>query len=222
MASSETLSSLRTRVENSLQDAANAKWTAEQIDEAITQALQHYSQINPALTIGTVALSAAGREIDISTLTGLLDVLRVWWDYDSSDPSYPPNWRDFEVWPGDLLYIKDPAEPQSGDVVRVWYARPQTLNGLSAATATTFPPTHERIIIQGAVAFALIARAAGRSEKVNTDTEMSQKLLAIAEGNMHEFKAALNRIAAAAAADASGIAPGPYLDRWDAQGDGWA
>jgi hypothetical protein len=222
MPSSETLSTLRARVENSLQDAANAKWTAEQIDEAITQALQQYSHITPAETVGTIALVAAGREISLSTLTGYLDVLRVWWDYDSSDPAFPPNWRDFEVWPGDLLYINDPTEPQSGDVVRVWYTKPHTLNGLSAATATTFPVSHERIIIQGAVALALIARSSGRSEKVNVDSKATSNLLAIATASLHEFNAALNRIAAAAAPNPSGVAPGPPLDRWDEQSQGWA
>ena len=222
MASTETLSTLRDRVELSLQDSGNARWTAEEIDEAISQALQRYSRVNPYTQIGTVTLSATGREIDISSLAGYQDVLRVWWDYDSSDPAYPPAWRDFELWPGDLVYIKDGDEPQSGDVARVWYTQPQTLNGLGTATATTFAADHAEVIITGAVGLAADARAVARSEKLNVHGRATPNLRTWATEKLALFERQLQIIAGQLAASASGIAPGPALDRWDELSEGWA
>ena len=220
MPSSETLSTLRSRVEHSLQDTGNLKWTAGEIDEAITQALQRYSRVNPSPQVGTVTLPAAGREIDISSLTAYQDVIRVWWPYTAASPAEPPNWCDFELWPGDLLYIKGSDEPQSGDVVRVWYTKPQTLNGLAAATATTFAADHAEIIITGAAGLAASARAMGRSEKLNVRGRTTPDLGAWAADKLAIFDRELKLIAAQLAAVAAGIAPGPALDRWDEQGQG--
>jgi hypothetical protein len=221
MASAETLTTLRDRVELVLQDSTNLKWATADLDEAIEDALQRYTRATPLETIGIITLAAAGREISMATLTDLLDVRRVWWDYDAAAPGFPPRWRDFEVWPGNLLYIRDSEEPQIGDKVRVWYTQPHTLDTLAGATATTFPYDHEQIIIDGSAALAAYARAIGRSEKVNVDSAVAARLAAWAQAKLQQFDAALEKIEAASAARASGVAPGPVLDRWDAEVDDW-
>jgi hypothetical protein len=221
MASAETLTTLRDRVELFLQDPTNLKWSADQLDEAIEDALQRYSRVFPQEAIGTITLAAAGREITLATLTGWQSVRRVWWDYDAASPGYPPKWRDFEVWPGEILYIKDQEEPSIGDVVRVWYTKPHTLNLLAGATATTFPQDHEEIIITGSAALAAYGRTIGRSEKVNVDSQTAGKIQRWAQDNLAHFDAALHKLAAESAARASGIAPGPALDRWDTEADQW-
>jgi hypothetical protein len=216
-----TLATLRARVEQALQDTGNTRWTADDVDEAIRQALQRYSQLIPAEAIAAIALAAAGREIDISSLTGYIKVLRVWWDYDATDPDYPPHWRDFELWPGDLLFVKSASEPSAGDTVRVWYTKPQTLSGLDGAAATTFQARDESLLVIGAAAFAAYSRAVGRAESVNVDGYTSRKLRDWSELRMAEFEAGLHQLSRLAAADAAGIAPGPPLDRWDEYDDGW-
>ena len=103
----------------------------DDIDEAIRWAIGRYNEVNPKRTITTVELDSDGREVDISDITGCyLDVERVWWPYTSTAPEHPPRWRNFEVWDGDVLYLETSDEPQSGDVVRIWYTEPQTINGL--------------------------------------------------------------------------------------------
>jgi hypothetical protein len=57
---------------------------------------------------------------------------------------------------------------------------------------------------------------------LNVDGEVPGKLLAWANERLAAFQAALDALAAANAAEASGIAPGPALDRWDELNDGWA
>jgi hypothetical protein len=216
-----TLATLRDRVEQALQDSGNSRWTAEDVDEAIRQALQRYSQVCPDETIETIDLAAGGREIDLSSLTGYIDVVRVWWDYDATDPDYPPNWREFEVWPGDLLFLRSSSEPSPGETVRIWYTRPHTLSGLDGATETTFPARDESLLVVGAVAHAGYSRAAGKAESVNVDSYVPQKMREWAGARMAEFEAGLRELAAVKGSRASGIAPAPALDRWDERDDGW-
>ncbi len=133
LASSETLTTLRDRIETTLQDATNQRWAAGDIDEAIENALEQWSRREPHIDEATVTLGADGREIDISGVTGLMRVEKVWFPYDSTDPAYPANWVQFEVWPGPILYIDEPTEPDSGQKARIWYSKMQAIQGLNAA-----------------------------------------------------------------------------------------
>jgi len=216
-----TLATLRDRVEATLQDATNATWSTDDIDEGIRQALQQYTLTNPHRAIGTIALSADGREIDISSLTGLINVERVWWDYDSTDPRHPPRWRNFEIWPGSLLYVNDTDEPQNGDTVRVWYTLPHTLNGLDSETTTTLPPADDSLVVTGAAANAALFRSAEISEVFTVDGWSPKRLREWGLLKMEDFEDGLRALARREASRASGIAEGPDLDRWEAEGVGW-
>ena len=219
--SAATLATLRDRVEAILQDSTNLTWSTADIDEAIRQALHRYQQVSPRETITALTLAAAGREVDISSLTGYLEVRRVWWDYDSSDPEHPPNWRDFEVWPGDLLWINDTQEPASGDKVRVWYTLPHTLEDLDSATATTFDLDHESTIATGAAGYAALFRSQEVTETVTADGWAPRNLREWGRLATDRFEAQLAAIARRRAAIAAGTAKMDVLDRWDAQGVGW-
>lgn len=189
----------------------------EDIDEAIRWALHRYSEIKPDRAITTLTLSATGREIDISSITDDITIERVWWDYDSSAPENPPRWRNFELWPDDILYIKDPAEPQSADVVRLWYTRLQTINGLDGASTTTLDLDAETLIVTGATGYVA-------QERVQEDPARSipRKLREWASARIREFERALKLLARREAARHSGIATTPALDRWDSEGSGWS
>lgn len=214
-----TLATLRDRIELQLSDASNARYTTTALDEAIQQALDAYTAHLPHRAIATITLTEAGREIDISSLT-YLTIEKVWWDYDDTDPDHPPHWRAFLVWPGDILYINDPEEPAAGNVIRIWYTTPHTLKDLNTATTTTFPDPHASIIAQGAAGFAVLARRAEIGEAVNDNPWAPRNLMQWAEEQLTAFYHHLDELARQAAATASGIAPGPILDRWDT-GNTW-
>lgn len=191
--SSGTLTTLRDRIELILQDSGNAIWATGDLDEALTHALEQYSRYRPNHAIHDLTLSADGREVDISGITGLIRVERVWWDYDSSDPSHPPNWRHFEVWPGSILFINDPTAPSSGDHVRVWHTKEHTINGLASATATTIPVDDESFLLNGAAAFAARFRAIEIAEDANVDQDVFERLMEWARKAMSEFTEGLRR-----------------------------
>lgn len=215
------LAAIRDRVETLLQDTGSATWAAGDIDEAIQEALERYTKINPAREIDTVTLAADGREIDISTITDYLSIERVWWDYDVADPLHPPRWRDFELWPGDIVYINDSDEPQTNDVVRLWLTKMQTIDDLDGATASTLPAGDATLIVTGAAGIAALMRSRETAETLGVDGWVPERARVWGEARLVEFEAGLKRIAAQIASRASGVAGVTVLDRWEGDGSGW-
>ena len=187
-ASTIQLAGLRRRVRSRLQDLDAGTWSNEDIDEAIRSALEQVTGVAPHHTIGTIALSTAGREISLSSLTGLLRVEKVWWDYDSNDPSYPPNFRQFEVWPGSILYIDDRQEPSNGDTVRIWYTVSHTIDGLDGETASTIPKDAEGTLVTGACHCAAQMRLAELTETLPAHGDVVDDLRRYAEEQGQSFR----------------------------------
>jgi hypothetical protein len=184
-----TLAGLRRRVRSRLQDLDAGTWSNEDVDEAIRTALEQYSKYAPDHAITTVTLGASdAREVDISTVTDALRIEKVWWDYDDASPSYPPNYRQFEVWPGQVLYINDREEPAEYDVVRLWYTKMHTVNGLDAATATTIPLDDEGTIVTGAVHFASQSRLAELIETLPAHDDVLEELRRFADEQGTNFR----------------------------------
>jgi hypothetical protein len=186
--SSNNLATIRDRVEARLQDASNERWSTDDLDEAIRTALEQYSKYNPHHKLDTVNISTAGREIDISSITDDLQIEKVWWDYDSGDPSYPPNFRQFEVWPGDVLFIDDRTAPASGDVVRIWYTAMHTIEDLDSATETTIPADDEGTIVTGACHFAAHTRVVELAEEITAHDDVFDELRKFADEMGKNFR----------------------------------
>lgn len=215
-----TLSILRDRVEQVLADSGNAIWSTSDIDEAIRNALHEYSKTRPLQSVGTLLLDAGGREIDVSSLSGLLGVSELWCDYDSSDPAFPPNRRSFVHWP-DLqkIYVDDAYQPQSGDTVRVFYTKLQTLKDLDSATSTSFPDDDESLLVLGASGYAATSRAVDLAEQVTLDRLTAQQVRAWGLAKLQEFRSGLKTIARRLAMESPGHVQMPDLDRFEGE---WA
>jgi hypothetical protein len=218
-----TLSTLRDRVERVLTDTGNDIWSADDVDEGIRQALHEYSKTRPLRAISTLTLSADGREIDISSLTGLLSVTEIWCDYTASDPEFPANVRAFQHWRDEgKIYVTDDYEPSSGDVVRVFYTRLQTLNGLDSETSTSVPLEDETLIATGAAGFAATGRAIDLTERVTLDRLTAQQVRAWGLAKLQEFRAGLKTVARRMAVESKSDVELPPLDRFERDGEGWA
>jgi hypothetical protein len=223
VASSATLTTLRDRVELLLADTGNAIWSTGWLDEAIREALHEYSKTRPLRSDGTLVLSADGREIDVSSLSGLLGVVQIWIPYTSTDPEYPPNVRPFEHWAdAGKIYVSGDYEPASGDVARVFYTTLQTLDGLDSATSTTFPADDESLIATGAAGYAATSRAVDLAEKVTLDRLTAQQVRAWGLAKLQEFRAGLKTVARRMALENVSHVELPPLDRHERDGEGWA
>ena len=210
------LHSLRARLRQDLIDPEAEIWTADNLDEAIRKALDEYSKVNPRKTIGTVTLSSSGREVSVSALTALVSVARVWLPYSAGSPEFPPRWRHFEHWYEEQkLFFPDEAEPQAGEVARIFYLARQTLNGLDAATTTTFPPDDETLLLTGCAGYAATSRAVDLIEQVTRDRLTAQQIRAWGLGKLQEFRAGLKTVTRHSALSSSAFVPAARLDRHD-------
>lgn len=189
-----TLSSLRDRVEQRLLDTSNAIWSTGVLDEGIRLALAEYSDQNPRQAIGTVTLAADGREVDISSLSSLLAVRRVWYDYNSNDPEEPPRWVRFEVWPGNILYIPGGNEPKTNEVFRVFYTAQHTIKDLDSAANTTIPLDHESAFVDAAAGYAATSRSIDLIEQVTMSENSITYLENWGNARLREWRAWLETI----------------------------
>jgi hypothetical protein len=220
-----TLALLRDRVEQILADTGNDIWSTDDVDEAIRRALHEYSKVKPQVAIGTVTLSADAREIDVSALSDILDVTRVWCDYTASDPEDPPNERRFEWWPDQVkIYVLGGDEPQTGDVCRIWYTKLQTLEDLDSETSTSLRTDDESLIAEGASGYAATSRAVDLAEQVTLDRLTAQQIRAWGMAQLQRFRAGLKRVVAAEALRGDARVAVDKLDHWDQPSDlgGWA
>lgn len=211
-----TLTTLRDRVERKLADNSNAIWSTDDIDEAIRAALQEYSLSRPQELITTLTLASTGREISVSGVTGLIKALEIWVPYTAASPEWPPNIRPFKFWQdSDKILVTGDYEPQANDVLRIFYTKMQTLNGLDSEITTTFPDTDESTLLTGASGYAATSRAVDLMEKVTLDRLTAASIRAWGLNQLQEFRIGLKKIERALALAASSRAEQPPLDRWD-------
>lgn len=216
------LAGIRDRVEQRLNDTGNSIWGTDWVDEGIRQALAEYSMSIPRGLNTTVTLSADGREVDISSISGLLYVERVWTPYTASDPEYPPNWRKFEHWiDAQVVYFPDSDEPQNGDVVRLFYGAAHTIQNLDSATATTLRSIDESLLITGAAGHAAVSRALDLQEQVTLGRAVAVSIERWGIARLDEFQRELTRRVAQLAMRGNSRVVLPKVDRHH-RGSDWS
>lgn len=181
-----TLISLRSLVRRDLkdEDAANYRWTDDEIDRAIDKALADYSLYRPLQVRSTIATTAGSNEVNISTLSDLIDVLSVVHPIDNRP--YPS--RRFSVFAGVLTFL-DGYLGDGGNCYVYW------LQHHSIGTSSTVPTTHEYIVAIGAAAYALNSQAQYQVDLANTGGDKVDNDYGARSGEMFErFYYALKRV----------------------------
>ena len=215
------LAALRDRVEQTLLDTGNAIWATGAIDEALRTALHQYSEHNPQNIETYITLGADGREISLSSLTGLLNVIEVWWPYDHTEEVWPPNKvKGFRIFwdagvPMLLLDSVDADQPESGDEVRIFYSAKQEIDDLDSATATTVPAPHETWLVIGAAGHAAMSRALDLMETAGTDMYAIGLMATWGRSKLREFTAFLFSLREKGARRGPSWGPGWRVDKWD-------
>lgn len=219
-----TLAQYRTRIAARLIDSANAVYSTTTIDEALKAALHDYSAALPLTAETVITLPGDGREIALSGVSGLLQVLDVWWPYDSSASEvWPPNQvAGFRVWWDDaqpvlLLASKSGRQPQADDELRLWYTKPHTIQDLDSAAATTVFAHHESGLVTGAAGYAAASEIVDQVGNVRLDPGESKDLSTWAAARLKEFRDWLETVKTGPgpAGSAPPYGPGWQLDKWD-------
>jgi hypothetical protein len=203
-----------------LQDTAAVAWSTTEIDAAIRLALAEYSKIVPVETETVLTLTAAGREIILSssTFAGIYSVQEAWWPwYTTGGEVWPPNrvagFRLRENAGVLTLFLSaiDGSQPQIGDKLRMWWTKPQTINTLDSAAATTLTTEGKALVALGAAGYAAASGTLDRSEVLNLDV-----LRKWGNSMLSEFRSKLEKIRAEAVrTKGDPFGRGWSLDKWD-------
>ena len=218
-----TLAQLRDRVEALLMDTANAIWDTGTIDEAIRQCLDEYNAVFPLTMETVIELPGDGREIALNALAGLIEVLEVWWPYDSDAvaETWPPNKvRGFRLWWDDarpvlFLDIAGGGQPQQDDEMRIWYAKRQTIQDLDSAAVTTIMTDHESSLVKGAAAHCALSRTVDLIEVAGADLYAIGLLGTWGRAKEREWYTFLEALRKKSARRGAPWGQGWRLDKWD-------
>ena len=142
------LATMRTTVRRDLhdEDAANYRWTDDEIDRHIDHAVADVSRAVPLQETAALAIADDDvKEIDISGVTDRVSVDGVEYPIDED----PRRYRRFSLW-GDTLTLLIDDEVTKDEVVNMYYGKKHTLNGSSS----TLPVYLEDLVATGAAAYA--------------------------------------------------------------------
>jgi hypothetical protein len=144
------LTEMTARVREDLQDtdSQNYRWTTDEVEGAIQRAVFEYSLRAPIEQQTDITTTDGNTELDISGLSGLLQVVSVEFPIGQS----PKYMQHFERYAGHL-YMEDEGD---GSKARARWLKVHTL----AAGSTTIPAEHEEIIVLGATGYLAMSAAA--------------------------------------------------------------
>jgi hypothetical protein len=137
------LATMRGRVREDLQDEddANYRWTNDQVDGAIERVVREFSIVYPIQQQDDIATVESSRDIDISSLEGLIRVESVEFPI-GQNPTY---YQKFRIWQ-DTIEMSDEGD---GSDARVRWYKEHTLD----AESSTIPAQFEEIIVLGATGY---------------------------------------------------------------------
>lgn len=155
-----TLSDIRDRVRKDLHDTdpGDERWSDSQLDRHIEHALHDMDRQVPQEKEATLATTAGSRDLDLGSLTGLIDVEAV--EYPVGN--YPPAYVQFSHW-GDTLTLLVDRVP-TGDDAKVFYTARHVLDG----SGSTVPGELEELLAIGAAAYAALQLSSFAVNRLNT------------------------------------------------------
>jgi hypothetical protein len=184
------LADMRALVRIDLKDTVpgSYRWSDDDLDRAISRAVEEYSRHHPYPQKSTIATVDGSRDIDIATLTSRILVDKVEFPVGET----PKVFEDFTIYQ-DTLTLKD----RNGDGTNcyIYWGKMHVLGA-----ASTIPTQDEQWIALGACAFALEAYADHTlAEKVQAALELAATALGKVTGQVTDAETALTAAAAVAA-----------------------
>lgn len=191
-----TLAQLIALVEADLKDTGNTQWSDDELTNHIRRALRAYNRAAPRTTYADVTTAADVRLYSLSALTGLMEVVDVWFPHNPADPEFPPT-RPGWSRPYDGYLLLESADAPSGEAtekLHVVYTCPHTIDDLDSAASTTLDAQGEELIVLGAGAYAAQQMAAATIGTVNAATRTPEDWQRFAERRLARFRAGLEEL----------------------------
>jgi len=181
------LSEMRAIVRRDLkdEDAANYRWTDNELDRHINHAVRELSEAIPYEQKATKATTADSRDIDISSLSDRIMVQAVEYPVDK----FPKQFQRFILWGDTITLLGD--EVPDGSNAYIYYGKLHTLD----AESSTIPSYLEDLIVAGACGYAAVEWAAYAINRVNVGgTVTPREFLAWGNEKLRFFKSELKRL----------------------------
>ncbi|GEM_PF-2144353 len=162
------ISEYRLRMTTLLGDAPALRFPPDMLDEGLVQALIDYSTSCPQIKTAVVTFEAAGRQVSLAALKGLITVFEVIFPYDEHQPDPHPlcDFFQFTVDDHRVLHLGGGWQRMggcrpalAGERVLVEYTCEHTIAGLRDAPATSVPDGHASLVALGAAGYAAVMRA---------------------------------------------------------------
>ena len=171
------LTEMRTIVRRELHDeeAANYRWTDNELDRHIAHAIRDFFEALPLEQKATIPTTSGSREIDISSLSARVGVEAVEYPVDK----FPKRYQRFGLWRDTLTLLGD--EVPDGANAYIYYGKLHTLDAL--------PTQHEDLIATGSCGYAAVTDAA-----VEGVTGTPEDLLTFGRERLKLFRSELKRL----------------------------
>jgi hypothetical protein len=210
------LTDIRDRVEALLTDSGNADWSTSELDDALRLALYELSSVLPVRAVTTVDAVAQTWEYDLSSITGLVSVVEVWYPYLSTDETYKrPHPVKFRMLTDAVLLLEGGDEPDAAYDLRIFYDKAQTVNTLDGATATTLSDAEKAALVIGAAGYAAIGKARDVTNEVTIGADVPSGLQKWGEARLKDFQARIEGLVAVANAGEDSRIGWYPADKWD-------
>ena len=181
------LSEMRAIVRRDLkdEDAANYRWTDDELDRHITHTVREFSEVIPYEQKVTKATTLGSRDIDISSLSDRIMVQAVEYPVDK----FPKQLQRFILWGDTITLLGD--EVPDGSNAYVYYGKLHTLD----AASSTIPSYLDDLIVAGACGYAAVEWAVYAINRVNVGGTMTpREFLAWGNERLRFFKSELKRL----------------------------
>jgi hypothetical protein len=181
------LNTMRSIVRRELkdEDAANYRWSDDELDRHIAHAVKEFSEAVPLPTKATLPTTPGSRVIDISPLTDRVMVEAVEYPVDK----FPPCYQRFALWGHALTLFSD--EVPDGSNCNIYYGMLHTLN----AQESTIPAKHEDLIAIGAEGYAALEWANYAINRVSVGgTTTPREFLNWGNQRLKQFRSELKRL----------------------------
>ena len=214
------LETLRDRVEALLTDASNLEWTTGELDQALRLALYELSAVLPVRAAATKDAVADAWEYDLSAITGLVNVVEVWYPYLSTSNTYKvAHPVKFRMITDAILLLECDDDPDAAYDLRIFYDKVQTVAGLDSASSTTVDEAEKAALVLGAAGYAAIGKGRDLTNEVTIGAGVPVTLEKWGKARLAEFQERIVALASAAnAGDDSRVGWGP-VDKWDEGGE---
>ncbi len=182
------IAAFRTAVLALLDDPTPSRYTTNQVDASLRQAIYQYSMARPYIKTYSVD-GVDDYEIELPADFSAFGISEVFLDNDD-DPPTPVTFYAFKR--DDYWWIHTSGRLIASDeAIMVTYSTSHTIDGLDSAAGTSIPIEDEAILQVGAAGYAALTRASSHTESINMQPEVSGQLLTWALEMLKYFAGAI-------------------------------